>query len=489
MTESKRTAKAAAILGVLLASACPAEAQESSAGIYRDPLNGFTLRPPTGGERMAQDEDATYLARWVNHDKEGDVCWTLTVSRMILHQVGPTLEEYGRTLRDAMLTQGLRGSTVDEPRTTAVSGLPAIELNGVLKISAKIGMADVQAKEEDIHFRQLWVRVRPAEKILPPPTAPNQPTHKPAAFLVFKMGAPQAKGGVMDGEWKAMLRSLTVEDPEEFLVRLKKDTGQAASFLGARLAQEAIAAAMPAAARWFRLQQGRGNLGWLRVQGGAARVDGNSGYEIRTWAMIQHPGQPVRLVRQRMFLSEDTSMEIWRLHRQVGSGPQAPLMVEDGIRQKNLIFVDLHEQNQIRSLQRDVPEAVKAYYLPKAVGLILPSLLDLNRKTTYVFAEYNSAIHGFDMRTVQVFAPEMISLGGRPVEAVRLVDQPAFDADPITLWVDARGDLLRAKASDGMTTEFVTEQEILRAFPKANSVVREMDAAEEQSRAYKKSRP
>jgi hypothetical protein len=225
-------------------------------------------------------------------------------------------------------------------------------------------------------------------------------------------------------------------------------------------------------------------VGWLCVQGGPARKDQISGYEIRSWAVYRIAGRPIRLVRNYMFTDPKLKIEKWRLHIQIGSGSAASALVEDGVRQGGLVVVTLSDIRGQTDRQRKVPQGVMDIYLPKTVSMVLPRLLDLKQKAAYIFAEYAGDSNDFRMRTFTVVGPGRVRTGEQWVQAVKATDQPTRHSEPVTLWLDEKGLLLRSEAPDGSSQELMPVEEILKIFPNARRELNAMKKAEAKTRKH-----
>ena len=139
-------------------------------------------------------------------------------------------------------------------------------------------------------------------------------------------------------------------------------------------------------------------------------------------------------------------------------------------------------------MQKKLPESVKDIYLPKALGMVLPVLVDRSRKAVYTFAEYAGAENDFHMRTFTVTGPELIQHNDKWVKAVKITDQPSTGAEPIVLWVDVKGNVLRSRSPDGLISESVTPEAVRRTYPRAKSIIARMNLAEKNIRKRPKTK-
>jgi hypothetical protein len=255
------------------------------------------------------------------------------------------------------------------------------------------------------------------------------------------------------------------------------------------LTGEAIQSALPQTPHWFLVQKNDTPVGWLCMQGRPVRRNREAGYEIRSWAMFQIPNQPVRLIQQRQFTNPKMTMGLWSGRVQFGSGQQSALLVEDGLRQGNMIIATLTDGQRVDNEKKKIPEKMFGMYLPRAVGTLLPSLLDRTQPAGYTFAEYDRQVNDFQIRTVTVVGPERIDVKGKFVQAVKITDQPAVDSEPLTFWVDENGKVLQSRSPDGLVSVSVRPEDVLRAFPNARAVIAKMNQIQQQTPQTPTKRP
>jgi hypothetical protein len=113
-------------------------------------------------------------------------------------------------------------------------------------------------------------------------------------------------------------------------------------------------------------------------------------------------------------------------------------------------------------------------YLPKALGLLLPGLVDLGKTGGYTFAEYSATENDFRMRTFEVVEPEVISAEGKSQAAMKVTDRPNFNTEPTVLWLNTKGKVLRSKNPNGLVNRVAAREEVLEAFPEAEKVIENM---------------
>jgi hypothetical protein len=83
-----------------------------------------------------------------------------------------------------------------------------------------------------------------------------------------------------------------------------------------------------------------------------------------------------------------------------------------------------------------------AWYLPEAVGSMLPRLLPLNRPVTYLFQSYISDQHAVILRYVDVGFERQVQLGGQTVRAIPISDRIRLEGIPTVHYMSPQGKYL-----------------------------------------------
>ena len=83
----------------------------------------------------------------------------------------------------------------------------------------------------------------------------------------------------------------------------------------------------------------------------------------------------------------------------------------------------------------DLPE----WYLPQAIGHLLPRMLPLNKPQTYMFVTYVSETHQLMSRYVDVSEAKEISFNGQKVLAIAVQDRIGLEGVPTTYYVTPDG--------------------------------------------------
>ena len=180
-------------------------------------------------------------------------------------------------------------------------------------------------------------------------------------------------------------------------------------------------------------------------------------------------------IQNVLFATADRNLERWRESVLDSAGGKSVWLAQKGIKQTDMVVCELFRDRKKSTQSKPLKPNVMAIYLPRAFSVVLPRLVDLKKQQAYGFAAYNSAANDFDMRTVTVVGPEEITMADRKIQAIRLTDRPAADAEPANLWVDAEGTLLRMTTADGLSVEKAAKKLIIRRFPNDQLKIRVMN--------------
>jgi hypothetical protein len=208
------------------------------------------------------------------------------------------------------------------------------------------------------------------------------------------------------------------------------------------------------------------------------QFEGTKGFSVRSYAMVQLPDQPVRVMRRVLFSTPDGQIDRWNDYLEVGQGRERIVQAEDGLKRKDLILIDIsqgeksrsgRDRGKTRSMKKRISDQALAIYLPKVHEAIIYRLIDTKSPeyVGYVFGPYNRQYGRFDMRTIAVVGAERIEVAGRTVTATKISDQKHYDVEPSTVWVDDKGHVLRITNEDGLVIEQADRQTVLQKFPRA----------------------
>ena len=456
MNENRTQRKILAVLvaaSVVVPLAVEARGEEALGRRYTDPVNGFSLRPPLDAERVRQTSPAL-LVSWRKRDPDRNaVLWTLSVLRAVEKRPMGDLGTYSKALADKL--RGEQNYKVDSVALPKVAGLPGISFKGV---TGGVGR---------FYQEQVWVL---SHKGKVDPQAKPGDEAEPTEFLVLVINGPADMEKELSAVLSKVVGTLEVTDPRTARAEREAKLCRGQEFL-ASLTDEKLAAAAKGDAQWYLMRFEGKDVGFMRVAAAKARREGASGYELKNWVVLQLPKSERRLLKRVMFTTLDRNVERWAEQLKIGDGPAAETFGEDGIKQAEMIVCNISQGGRVRANKKPAPSAI---YLPRAMGGLLPRLIDLGKAESYAFATYTSSANSFDMRTFTVVGPDRVEIDGKDTEAIRVTDRVAEDTEPATLWLDAKGDLLLMESPDGLTMRRSSRSEVRRLFVDADQLVNAM---------------
>lgn len=415
---------------------------------YIDPLHGFSIRPPAGTERKREFSTSTIVTWSKRDEKTGAVAWTLTVQKAGESNKSIDLKPYSEVLAKKL-------SANDDYK------IESVEL-GLLADKGTIHFRGLTGGAAKLWQRQAWVLARPGE------------------FLIFAITGPRDSKEQLDKLFQAVVGTLELSDPQKATEERKQNIARGKDLLGA-LKDQQLGRALGAETQWFLLQLKGEDIGFMAQVEMANRRDGADGCEVRSWVMMQLPKDKPRILRRLLFTTADRSFEKWVEKLDVGSGKEMTNISEEGIKQAEMIVCNITAEGKTQPQRKKLPQdlvpqkfSLGDYYLPRAMGVLLPRLVDLSKPAAYSFAIYNTQVNNFDMRTFTIVGAEKITLNQARVDAVKATDQAAPDVEPAELWLSAKGLLLRMTTSDGLVMEATSRAAILERFPKAEEIAKEV---------------
>lgn len=407
----------------------PAPAPTVKLGIrYTDELRGFSLRPPADVERV-REASPHRLAGWIRRDqKAATVRWSLEVLRIRQQPTKLPLAEYAKTVA-AKLAQS-DNFKVRSTRIGTVAGKPAMHFRGAWSGALKLWR------------RQSWVQT------------------EPGVYLVLNISGPETDQAEMDAVLTAVANSLKLFDPKAALAERRENLKRGKAIIKG-LSDKRLAALTVSTAQYFTISVSGKSVGFLRITESIITRGGATGLRVVRGGSLKSPGAPKQLVREELFATADRKAEQWQRLEEIPSG----ISIQDAIKQGQLLLVQTVLPGKPReSHKKELPGPIREAYLPQALGAVVARLVDRTKPGGWAFAVYSPARQSFEMRTVRVVGPDLISLGGRKVLATRLTDQMASDAPIASLWVNEKGRILRMRAAGGVTMELADKNAIITQF-------------------------
>ncbi len=424
--------------GSVLALVVAGLSSAASAGIeladrYVDPKNGFSICPPLGAEQKREFSPAR-LVQWQMRDaKTGAISWTLTVRR----EGGPArgdMKAFAAAVKGGLEKTGEFSVEAAEP--TKLLGHDALEVRAQRGDAAKRWQ------------RETWVVV------------------DPNTSLVVAVAGPLGMKEHLDAAGSAAAGTLRLLDVKSVEEQRQANLARGRSLLGG-LTAEKLSKAAAGEARWYLYRRGGEDIGYMRVASGEAKRDGAAGVEVKTFARLDIGGGQVMHLKRDLWASADRKAERWEESVQVyAKGRLVRKMNESGSLSDGTVACRI-VADKVRTVNKALPAAMAALYLPRAMAMLLPRLAPLDVQAGYGFATFTTAGGDFDLQTFTVQGKAEVTIGSRTLEAVAATDQVAADKAPVTEHLLADGTLLRMQTGDGVVMEQSTAAAVQRRWAEA----------------------
>jgi hypothetical protein len=116
-----------------------------------------------------------------------------------------------------------------------------------------------------------------------------------------------------------------------------------------------------------------------------------------------------------------------------------------------------------------IAQELPRYYLPQALGHLLPRLLPLNQPKQYMFATYVEEARAVMNRYVDVGEEQRVTLAGETLRAIPVKDRIGLDGSVTTHYVARNGQYLGSENADtGIQMLPSTEEKLLEIWKDAN---------------------
>ncbi|MBI5723306.1 MAG: hypothetical protein HZA50_05060 [Planctomycetes bacterium] len=423
---------------------------------YNAPIHGFSLCPPEGMERMA-----------ISSGKSGATAvWTyeypmapansvmLSVHRATKEQV-VDLDKFAKALPVELGRE--EQFQTDSTRIDKVCGKPVIYLSGRRKVKG-------------IHQHYAWILT------------------DPDSFLVIKVVGTETLKNRTEKTFRGAIDGLKIIDRNSAIAARNLNLERGEALLGTITAAKIAAAIEPADSEWFIIRKDNNDVGFMWRQFAMSRRENTNGFVVNLFVSFRQDKLSRLMKIQDMFATPERLKEKWveRQRQMTGSdevsGWAECLLVQDLIKFHAIYCArEISHTYNLPQLSRE-PESrpdgspdksrpvirkLGNAYLPRAMAVLLPALIDLNKPASYSFATYSGEINSLELFTLTVAGRQTITMDGKAVQAFRLTQQDKDDSDENSLWVDSAGKLLRIVDAEGFVTERSTEKAVLNLFPTA----------------------
>ncbi len=226
---------------------------------------------------------------------------------------------------------------------------------------------------------------------------------------------------------------------------------------------------------WYRIVKNGKDIGFTEAREQPLQQGGKAGVRIDLYTRTLSTDGKVVEVVSNMFMAEGRSPEEWKCVARLGRDSKT-LMVERGLSQvENVAPVIPQKQpldglggrgkSQPLVLGKDVyklrvsysgaggaqdggapsvDRPVPPWYIPQALGHLLPRLLPLDQPKTFLFGTYVSDQREVMMRYVDVLPETEVSINGKRQLAVPIRDRVGLAGQPTTHYLSRSGEYLGA---------------------------------------------
>ncbi|MCE5325912.1 MAG: hypothetical protein LLG01_05810 [Planctomycetaceae bacterium] len=403
---------------------------------FIDPAHGFSLKTPLGTVRQRGFSTARLVSWSMRDDKSNAIVWTFSVLQVIpaksdAAEKKPSLEDYRKLLETQLQQTGQY--KIESAKVMPLAGKGAIDVRGVTQGPITLWK------------RQVWVLADPDR------------------FLVFLMAGPTVMKDSLDAICSQMLATLQITDPTEARKAMKDHLARGVEMMAA-VNDKKVSEALSKEPQWYLWSYKGKVAGFMHVSEEWTTQDKQDGVQVKTCVLMEIPGDQRRLSQRQSFSSPRGEFERWSQAETTGTGPQTARVFESGLKKEDVLVCQMTAGGRSRTEKQQVPNQI---YLPKPLAWMFFRLVDLKKPATYSLACYASAENNFDMRTLSVIGPDVCMRSGMKVQAIRVSDQAAADAEAATLWLDAKGAILQMKSGSDLVMELSSEEAVLRHFPAA----------------------
>jgi len=428
---------------------------------------GITFRPPADCKQIRRAGVPDEIVQYLNEKEQ----WTLKVSRFNLEKKVPIttwVDDAGKE-QDGVLENTIKtlqransGGEIVRQDVVNLDDKPV----GLIGMRFAIGVSDRLLQQAIIQENEL-------------------------VYFVMEFASPGAKAGTpLDQDNPAERRAVemfsTILDTVKLLDRtaIRRDQDERlyrTRALYVNINEQRLRAAL-IPEQWFRLIREGKDVGYSYVVEEPRKADGSPGVQIGIRARsVPEDGTQVD-AESWLFMSFDRKGEDFSNIALYQSATQPRTytsefgssihrlkpMADTGVGGLNNKGVKLGDEYKIdvtyfgksanaQPLSLDLPP----YYLPQALGHLLPRLVPLNTPKTYMFASYVSDAHRVMMRYIDVGEPVNVKLGKDTVAAVPIKDRIGLEGTTTIHYMSLDGAYLGAVNAESKIMILPTDSETL----------------------------
>lgn len=439
---------------------------------YDNPLSGISFRPPAGSREIRRAGNPDEIVQFVDDRRD----WKLRVSRLRFSRPVP--------LQSSGATKGLLELSVEQLQASGTTELLRSEVTnvsargvpdtGLIALRYQLGTSPPRlAQQAIIQFTEQLYYVLELDS--------------PGIKVGSGADASSAEEQTAVATFTAVVDSVVLLDRSDVREQQNQRLFTTRAFLLNLTDDRLNRVLVPE--RWLRLIQDGKDVGYSYVVEEVAERAGRRGVLIGVRSRtVLGSGAEQRQVDAEsfMFVTGDRRFEEWsnvarvteggsvRSSSEVGAGSKSLRRVlargerpGDGVdeRQPPVREIDEHKLTVVLSARAGAPPLefdLPPWYLPQAIGHLLPRLLPVSEPRQYLFASYVSERAAVMMRYVDVLAEREVVLDGQRVRAVPVVDRIGIEGDPTVHYVTRDGRYLGSVNESAKITVLPSDAETLR---------------------------
>lgn len=481
------------LLGLAQSTRPAAEADESPAarlGVrFTSLAAGLSFRPPAGGVQHRRLGMGTDIVQYLNTDEK----WSLKVSRLFLETptqlVGPE-ERGGLPAEMAQAKPGLLDEMVRQLRIH--------DANTQILRKEMINVGPHDAGVIVSRYTQgagLWLRQQAFVK------------SNDQVYYVFDFNTPSGRAAndpqeVEDpaermavGIFDAMLDSVrlldqtpVIEDNNQRLYRTRALLVSLPKLIEKGVVPE----------QYFRLVRQGKDIGWSFMAETLGQHVGRNGVFVNMASHLQADERTKVNMISEMFCALDlkTADELWATMTLIDKDGKQEAFTEIGqsdkrikrildesrgkldkedprqppVRLAEVYTLDV-KQRTLAGLKQVAKRDLAPYYLPQALGAMLPHVLPISEPKTYLFVSWVPSEQELIHRYLDVEAPREVELGGKKLKAAVIRDRIGLEGEPTLHYIAPDGKYLGSfNQATGVSVIATDAREIMRRWPEAKFV-------------------
>lgn len=449
-------------------------APEGLGAYFESPLTGIAFRPFAGAKQINRVGDPKEIVTFVDDGRN----WTLKASKLTLDQPRELTQKSGSVVPGLLeiYTDQLKDAPSAEVLRSDVTNVRAKEMADTAMIAVRFvrGTQNLLTQQAIIKFSDsIYYSLELTSPGAKPGSGPDQSTpDEKLAVATFS--------SIIDSV-KLLDRGDVKQDQVQRLERTR-------FLLLANWTETRIRKAM-IPEQWLRIIHDGKDIGYTYIVEEEAERAGRKGVLVgyRSRSIGDQPGEQVDQ-ESMFFCGFDRKLEEWTTVTQITDKNGKQMLNELGtssMQSKNVVDrgapkgdpsgkdpnqpatkrIDSYVLKVMyggRAASPPVEREPPPWYLPQALGQLLPRLIPLRDTKTYLFASYVSDRHELMMRYVDVLPAKDVSIGGQTYHAVPISDRIGIQGQPTLHYYTIEGKYLGTVAPAAKITILPTDPETLQ---------------------------